>query len=162
MVGVRIFNFNLDVKYPGLVDLHNYSYKHLNLFTNDPYHPSKVSHYGKIQLVRKILELDEAFGKALNEGAFDETNPKDPEGPCLRPDKKKILLNDMSLPWGGLFKQNGDISRKEHNQHRWGDCFDISRLKGGEDALYWYWLKTEGKKIVGNMYDEGKVLHFYI
>ena len=123
-----------NVMIQGLVELTGNA--HIKIIHNDPYHP-KV-HYGTPAMLQGIRELAKAF--------FNEYN-------------KKVEVNDMSLPKGGLFDLNGDWTIP-HRTHRAGINADIQTRKMSETERDYF--EAKGEELGFDMYYEDDPPHFHI
>ncbi|MBW7998418.1 MAG: hypothetical protein FVQ81_17965 [Candidatus Glassbacteria bacterium] len=162
------YELYVDLRYAQkLYDLYQYDLPYMHLYTGDEKHPSEVSHYGTEELVKKLVQLNSEFGTAYEAGEFDETVTKnDPYSVTFqRPENNQIWVNDMSLPWGGLFKIEGLMERKgKHANHRWGNSVDISiNTEHGITTSQVNWLRSNGPRIFGvPLLDEGNHFHFQL
>jgi len=64
--------------------------------------------------------------------------------------KMLLMLNDMSLPWGGLFDVNANWGRP-HSGHRRGDSVDINRQVFDVDASIMISLPTNQRANVSRV-----------
>ena len=69
------------------------------------YHSNENSHFGKPELISKLREVGRLFAE--------------------RYPGKRIWINDMSLPLGGTFKTEQQLTRG-HSRHKSGEDADIS------------------------------------
>ncbi len=160
----------VDVRYAKkLYDLNQYDLKYMKLYTGDGTHPDSVCHYGSKEMIEALQSLNHSYGRALESGEFDEatTTVGDPLALTVtyrRPKQTKILVNDLSLPWGGRFKFEGKQKKKGHSSHKWGNDVDISiNPTNGITALQANWLRRRGQEIMGvQPLDEGDHLHFRV
>ena len=137
----------------GLKNLYDESFENLHLYTGDDTHPTEVSHYGNKKMIECLLKLDAKFGKALAEGEFDTVDPETEKK--IPPKIRKIYVNDISLPWGGMFKCYGNMKNDGHSNHKWGNCVDISfNPKWGINSKQKFWLKRVGKETFGIIVDK--------
>jgi hypothetical protein len=171
--GLRHVMF-VDVRYAQrLHDLNDYNLKYMHLYTGDDYHPDNVCHYGSKEMIAALEKLNHAFGRALESGEFDDARTDIGDDNSLsvtysRPKQPMLWINDLSLPWGGLFRSYADWTGQQgHNTHRWGNCVDISiNPKNNISDKQIAWMKRECPKIFGVDYYRGKGhkthLHFEI
>ena len=94
-------------------DLWKKNCPNLKLYTGDEQHPEDVSHFGIKEMIEALVALDKAYGEAKASGDLPENTPL-------------IYVNDISLPWGGLFKSYGKMEDTSHQSHKWGMDVDIS------------------------------------
>jgi penicillin-insensitive murein endopeptidase len=120
-----------DVRFEGLSRLK--SHKNLMPYTNDKTHPD--GHYGIKKLLAAMQKLGNAFGRKFK--------------------KKKLWVNDMSLPWGGVF----DSRPTSHKGHKWGGEVDISYLKQTKEEKEWF--KKNAKKYFTRVTLHGNPKHWH-
>ena len=127
MQGFGKCTFPLEVKFDKeMVNLADQNHPYINTYTNDTTHPD--SHWGRPPLVKAIKGVADAFGKELEAGRFGEVTDE----------QKKLQVNDLSLPWGGLLKSYGAMHGDSHGNHRWGQNVDISYIKMNDMQRKWF------------------------
>ncbi len=133
----------LDVRYARrLYDLNDYNLKYMHLYTGDDYHPDSVCHYGSKEMIAALEKLNHAYGNALESGEFDEATTNIGNDNSLtvtyrRPAQPLLWINDLSLPWGGRFKFEGDMTENAHGTHKWGNDVDINYNRMNDSQQQW-------------------------
>lgn len=107
--------------------------------TDNPYHPTKDTHYGTQKLIDTLTSIADTYHQS-----FSTASP--------------IQINDMSLPWGGLFDIHEDWN-PPHSLHRCGSQADI-RESQIPQANREKFLEIACKTTVANAdQKDGTVLH---
>ena len=114
-VGADYVNI-IDVRFDGLQKL--LPHPRLKVYTNDPKHPQ--NDYGRPELLSALSRLADAYSKVFPKG--------------------QLWVNDMSLPWGGIFDVKGTIADPDmgHSGHKWGGEVDISDLHMTDQERTWF------------------------
>ncbi len=132
----------VDVRYTRtLYDLNKSDVPHMHLYTGDTTHPSEVSHYGTKEMIDALIGLHQAYGRAFEDGEFTSVTTDDDSLNITIQDMSQLRLhvNDISLPWGGRFKNKGDMSDDAHGTHKWGNDVDINWNRMNDLQRQWMW-----------------------
>ena len=122
------------VKFPGLASLP--PHPNIRAYQNDTTHPQ--SHYGRQDLITAIHRCATAFGQEF---------PGD-----------RLWINDMSLPWGGVFDIGGTHTAP-HSGHKWGGEVDISyNLQTGAQRQ---WFRNNAGYYFTRVLLHGNPLHWH-
>ncbi len=120
---------------------------YIETYTNDGAHPD--SHWGRPPPVAAIKSVADAFGRQYEAGNFGETTEE----------QNRLWVNDLSLPWGGLFKTGGKMDGDGHKNHRWGQNVDINYNKMNEAQKTWQ--KNQLKNYFKTAKLHGTPLHWH-
>jgi hypothetical protein len=118
----------------------------VHLIGSDDFHPSSVRYSGTARMVSALRALADSLQVMADSFAALP--------PALRPAGRfpRVLgLNDMSLPWGGLFDLGGSWHHP-HKAHRMGRSADIDVRRGTDDdnlalAVFNIWQRLGGQVV---------------
>lgn len=103
-------------------------------------HPHPSNHWGTHDLITAIDEVSTNY-------MFDRIAAKRKIDPSFNDigSNVKVLVNDMSLPKGGLFDVGATRWQPSHYEHREGKEVDmITELDPNDDELVRHWIKVTG------------------
>jgi len=138
----------VDVRYAKkLYDLNDYNLRYVTVTTGDDTHPDSVCHYGSREMIDALEKLSYYYGRALESGEFDEATTEIGADNSLtvayrRPSQTVLWVNDISLPWGGRFRNKGKMNGKSHLSHKWGNDVDINWSGMNNKQRQWMWTNA--------------------